>query len=508
MYNYNNLANLFYDVVDLNKNKIALNYKNKKVNYDQLNKLSNKIANFFLSKGVKKNDVIAIFNTKEIFGYASMLACLKIGVIYTNLDTENPIKRLKKIFEISKPKLIVIDHKPNNKFNKLSKNLKYEFIFFSNHKFIKNFSHKNLIISKKITGSNPAYIMFTSGSTGFPKGALISHANILSFIRWSINNYDITNKDIFAQVSPMYFDNSVFDFFTAFFSGACLVPVNKKLILNLSEFLNVIHKSRCSIFFCVPSFLIYLQKMKVLNKKTFTNVRSFIFGGEGFPKAELKKFYNIYCKQAKIINVYGPTETTCICSSYQISKKDFENMKILAPLGKINSNFDKIIVDENMNKVKKGMKGELCLIGPNVCLGYYNDSRKTNENFIQNPNIKTYKDIIYKSGDIVYEKDEILYFVGRKDNQIKHMGHRIELEEIEAVLNSFKYINQCAVVYKKEKINYGEIIAHVVSIKKILETRIKKDLEKHLPRYMIPNLIYIKKKLPKNRNGKIDRSKL
>ena len=161
-----------------------------------------------------------------------------------------------------------------------------------------------------------------------------------------------------------------------------------------------------------------------------------------------------------------------------------------------------------MQEVKKGEKGELYLIGPNIALGYFNEIQKTNESFIQNPLKAKYKDIIYKSGDIVYEKNGLLWFAGRTDNQIKHMGYRIELEEIEFALNSLDYINQSAAVYNRERENYGKIIALVASDLDITESHIKKDISKILPNYMIPNVIIVKKQLPKNANGKIDKKEI
>ncbi|MGJ0359107.1 amino acid adenylation domain-containing protein [Aliarcobacter cryaerophilus] len=506
--NYLNLADYFYDIANKYYSEIALRYKDKNLNYDELNKLSNKIANYFLDNGIKAYDVIGIFNTKEPLGYASMLACLKIGATYTNIDEENPLARLEKILNSCKPKLLISDHAPSSLIKNVASSMCIDVVDFSNSDELKSFSDKNLETSKQIIGSTPSYIMFTSGSTGTPKGVTISHANILSFLGWSIQRYEVTSKDRFAGVSPMYFDNSVFDFYTALFSGASLVPIKKEITTNLPKLIDLVENMQCTIWFSVPSFLVYLQTMRALSEKTFQSIRVFTFGGEGFPKSELKKLYSLYGHQAKLINVYGPTEGTCICSSYDISEKDFEDMNTLAPLGTINQNFEYIIVNENMQEVQNGEKGELCLIGPNVALGYYNDMKRTNQSFVQNPKITTHKDIIYKTGDIVYKKDSLLWFVGRVDNQIKHMGYRIELEEIESALNGVHYIQQSAVVYNKINEKYGKIIAFVVTKSNIKENEIKSELAKLLPEYMIPNIIEIKKELPKNANGKIDKSSI
>jgi D-alanine--poly(phosphoribitol) ligase subunit 1 len=503
---YFNLATYFYDISDCYGDKIALRYENKDLSYNQLNQLSNKIGNFLLSEGIKPHDVVGILNTKESYGYAAMLACLKIGAAYTNIDTESPINRVEKILNSCQPKILITDKDINLELQERvlnSKNIEY---FKLDEDMLKNFDSNNLAISSRITGSTPAYIMFTSGSTGIPKGVAISHASVLSFIGWSIDRYKISSADRFAQVSPMYFDNSVFDFYTALFSGASLVPIKKEITTRLAELINLVDSMKCSIWFSVPSFLVYLQTMRVMTDDTFQSIRVFTFGGEGFPKGALKKLYDNYGRRAEIINVYGPTEGTCICSSYNIGEKDFNDMNSLAPLGTINPNFDYIIVDQNMQNVQIGEKGELCLIGPNVALGYYNDLDRTSENFVQNPNIKSHRDIIYKCGDVVFEKEGFLHFAGRVDNQIKHMGYRIELEEIESALNALSNVSQSAVLYDRMNTNYGQIVAFISSEIVISEAEIQLALELTLPKYMIPNRITVLQDLPKNANGKVDKN--
>ncbi|MDC3309575.1 amino acid adenylation domain-containing protein [bacterium] len=504
-----NVATCFYEVVRTNSANAAIRYVDNIISYGDLNVLSNKIANYFQSLNIRAYDVVGIFNTKGVTGYATMLACLKLGITYTNIDEENPLSRIESIINCCNPKLLVSDHKPSEAVKKAAKTANIKLVDFGSDELFVDLCGENLEISNNIIGSAPAYIMFTSGSTGIPKGVTISHDNLLSFIKWSINRFDIRPDDKFAQLSPMYFDNSVFDFYTALFSGASLVPITKLTAKKPLEVVELVDRLKCTIWFSVPTFLVYLLTMRVLTKDTFESIRIFIFGGEGFPKGELKKLYNLYSDKAKLVNVYGPTEGTCICSTYNVSEKDFIDMNSLAPIGTINPNFEYMIVDKNFEGVKKGEKGELCLVGPNVALGYYNDYARTSESFVQNPIIKTHKNVVYRCGDVVYEQDGLLWFAGRADNQIKHMGYRIELEEIESALNGLKYINQSAVVYERVKVNYGKIIAFVVAAERhVTEAQIKMHLEQFLPKYMIPAIIIMTGALPKNANGKIDRKLL
>lgn len=504
-----NLGSLFDEVCRKHSEGIALLYsKSHTVSYKQFQSTANKLANYFLKIGIGKNDVVAIFNNKSEYALASMIACLKIGAIYTNLDLTSPWERISKILSKCKPKYILKDYDGNHSLDKaLQEN--YKVIDLHSKDFLKQvneFNDKQVECNYEITGNNPAYIMFTSGSTGFPKGAVMTHSNLLNFISWGKERFEVKTGDIFTNVNPIYFDNSVFDFYTAIFSGVSLAVFPNDVAKDVRTMLEKINELKCTIWFSVPSFLVYLITTKVLTKNDFKYIRKISFGGEGFPKPRLKYLYELYKNRAEFVNVYGPTECTCICSSYRITEKDFENMSELAPLGFLAPNFDYEILplDE-----KDKTYGELCLKGPNVGLGYYGDNELTAKSFIKNQYNKSFNEIMYKTGDIVkVGENGYLYFKGRIDNQIKHMGYRIELEEIESVMNTLDYINESAVLYQKTDSNIGQIIAFVHSSRENDSKNISEDLKLKLPPYMRPKKIFILDNLPKNKNGKTDKIQL
>lgn len=486
---YYNLADFFKSIALNYNNHPAIKYADAIYTYQQVETDANRLAGFLSNQGFHRGDVIAIINDKQYITYVLMLACLKIGVIYTNIDPDAPANWIASIIECCNPKMIVS---------------------------IENYTAFTDILAKEPTvtiehnpqldGNTIAYIMFTSGSTGKPKGVAVTHQNLWHFIHWGIARYEVGVGDIFANVSPMYFDNSVFDFYISLFSGACIAPINKHIISNPKKLIEYVTQLQCTIWFSVPSLLIFLNVSKVLTDNVLPNLRIITFGGEGYPKSELKKIYDRFKHRMTFVNVYGPTECTCICSSYTITDQDFATLDDLPSLGYMNPNFSFLILDEHNNQTTNG---ELCLLGPNVAVGYYNDPERTMANFTYYTGNGFYQAKMYKTGDLVKLENNLLYFIGRKDNQIKHMGYRIELEAIEIAIAKIADVNEVAVTYHRISTAYGKIIAYVASDNtNLTSNEIKSYLQNELPVYMIPNQFKFFTVLPKNANGKIDKATL
>jgi D-alanine--poly(phosphoribitol) ligase subunit 1 len=502
------LAQHFEQVVETFAAKTAIAYPNgNNYSFAELNNIANRLAQFLRNNNIQQGDTVGIFNEKTINAYALMIACIKTGVIYTNLDNRSPWIRLERILNTCKPKAVFYDENPPIIFGELAgyfpDTAQYhldKIDISSPLEIVKGFLDQNF------HGDSPAYIMFTSGSTGFPKGAVISHSNLLHFIAWGKQTFTVTTEDVFTNVNPIYFDNSVFDFYISLFNGASLFAVDHELVKQPKKLVKVINQSGCTIWFSVPSLLVYLLTTKVLSPKDLPTITRISFGGEGFPKPMLKKLFEILGDRVTLFNVYGPTECTCICSSYIISESDFENMQELAPLGKMAPNFGyEILPADPVNPDF----GELTLIGPCVGLGYYNDPARTAASFIQNPN-RLYPQWMYKTGDLVLQTDDgNIHFKGRVDNQVKLMGYRIELEEIEAALSSYTFTNEAAVIYENIAPGLGQIKAFIsLNSGQGNVTEIMEHLQSILPHYMMPKRIEILPILPKNQNGKIDRNQL
>lgn len=475
------------------------------ITYGELNKLANRLAHLLRSRGVGPGDVVCLSGTKTIRTFAFIIGCLKIGAVYAVLDPDSPRERLRKILGTCDPRLVIWDPEFQEQFLLPG----FQVLEKDSHPIEGVNEEENLPESDAITGSNPAYIMFTSGSTGFPKGAVMTHANVLNLIEWARATFAITPNDILTNVNPLYFDNSVFDLYSALFTGARLVPFSKEETRDPRLLVEKIDAAACTLWFSVPSLLIFLQTMKATVGKNLKSIRRFIFGGEGYPKAKLKGLYEAYASSSEFFNVYGPTECTCICSCYQVTGRDFENMQGLPPLGRIADNFSFLILDHEGRKVRDGEIGELCLSGPNVGRGYYHDVERTSQNFVQNPYNDKFTEVIYKTGDLVRldPADGQLYIKGRKDNQIKHMGYRIELEEIEAALHCLDYVTEAAVLHTTTN-GLSRIVAIVACRKELDSKRTRLDLREIVPDYMIPSVFHHEETLPKNSSGKVDRKYL
>lgn len=476
--------------------------------YGELDDLSNRIAAWLLREGVATGDVVAIFNCKSIYAYACMIACIKVGAAYVNLDPSSPLERLGKMLSTCGPKQLWTCGDISDKLLGLGDRLP-RLVDYSTEAFVEELERMPATLPREndhVHGACIAYIMFTSGSTGFPKGAAITHTNLLNFMAWGRTTFGVRPEDRLTNLNPMHFDNSVFDFYTAMFSGASMVPVPEEMLKNPRRMLDALNPINCTVWFSVPSLIVYALRMRALRETDLPALRVMSFGGEGFPKASLRALAKLIVPRVRLVNVYGPTECTCICSSYDVAHDDLASDELL-PLGPVAPNFTHLIVDEQDSLVADGEIGELYLGGPNVGAGYYRNPEKSLEAFVQSPVHADFRDIYYRTGDLVrYDaKQNLLLFCGRKDNQVKRMGYRIELEEIEYAIGALPYVLENIVLFVRQKEDVGSIVAYVNASRRD-EISLIEDLRKKLPPYMIPDKVVFADDLAKNRNGKIDRT--
>lgn len=503
----NNLAVRFEKIVAQNRSRTTIVFEeNQRLSYDQLDQLSNQVARFLQDKGIGRGDRVCINLDKTAAAYCVILGCLKIGAAYFAIDPNSPIKRVESILKHCPPMVIFSEKKlQGNLFDDKTVLCEetHDRLFFC-----EQFSPAPLELSDPAIPSDIAYIMFTSGSTGVPKGAVMTQANLLHFIDWAVHDYQFTPEDIHTHINPLYFDNSVFDIYSTFFSGGTLVSFKTALLQDPSGIVEKINRFKCTVFFSVPSMLMFLQSTKVIDRKVMGSLKRIIFGGEGYPKARLKELYDLLGNKTRLVNVYGPTECTCICSSYLTNAGDFENLEGYPPIGSMTANFSYYLLEEN-RQVSNGEIGELCLGGPCVGQGYFNQPELTQKSFVQNPLNHAFEERIYRTGDLMRfnSQDGKLWFVGRKDFQIKHQGYRIELEEIEHAMAAIAGVDEAIALHTMEE-GISRIIGIVATQKGFKPSIIRSQVAQIIPKYMVPSKIEIIDKMPKNANGKTDRKKL
>ena len=507
-----NLGQAFERVSKARASHTALSYADgTRITYAELADRVERIAAGLLQHGLKAREVVALFNHKSADGIAAILACTKLGLLYTNIDPASPPDRCVRILDRCMPSIILVDESSVDAMRAISGSHMQKLVALkdvANSNGSHNATGDPGPKAGGPTGSDGAYIMFTSGSTGFPKGAVITHQNVLNFIAWGRHSIGITEADTLTNVNPIYFDNSVCDLYVALYNGATLCPSTTDQVKDARALVKNVEALNCTMWFSVPSMLVYLLTMRAIDKTSMPAMKRIMFGGEGFPKAKLKELHALLGDRVKLINVYGPTECTCICSAYDITEKDFADMVELAPLGHLAPDFYFHIDPLEASDPKLG---ELLLGGPNVGSGYYNDPERTAKAFVQDPTAPHYRKIMYRTGDLVRLGDDgLLRFKGRVDNQIKHMGYRIELEEVEAAFSALPVVHEVGVIYKTTVPGApGSILAYVNTDKGVTAESLGKDITAALPAYMRPRTIFVQHTpLPKNSNGKIDRQAL
>ena len=420
------------------------------------------------------------------------------GNFYTVIDNKMPIDRVKNIFSTLQPKLIITDEKNKTKLSEIK-----------NIDIIDIDSIKTKINQKKldeiydnIIDTNPMYILFTSGSTGVPKGAILNHKSVITYIKWYIDAFNINSKTVFGSQTPFYFSMSVSDVFSTMVSGATLHIIPKMMFSFPVKLIEYLNDKKINTIYWVPSALSIVANFKTFEYVTPKYLKKVLFAGEVMPTKNL----NYWIKRLPKVtyaNLFGPTETVDICSYYVVNRK-FKDEEVL-PIGNKCDNCDLLVIDESNKEAKDGEIGELYVKGSFLSMGYYNNPDKTKEMFVLNPLNNSYPEIVYKTGDIVkYNKHGELEYVSRRDFQIKHMGYRIELGEIESAINALKEINICVCIYDFDKSN----IVLFYQSNSLEENKVLELVKKKVPKYMVPQRVIRLNQIPYNSNGKIDRKKL
>lgn len=475
--------------------RIAVKDKVNCYTYDELDRKSDEFATKLNYLGIGANDVVAVLCERSVEYLAIMLGIIKLHACYLPLDINLPSERYEYMIKNSRA-VILITRLDLCKFD--TDNVKVLLVEKINE-------YSSCIIEYSSDHyDNLAYILYTSGSTGKPKGAMIGYKGLENHLHAKVNDLHMDERSIIAQTASQGFDISIWQFLAPIIAGGKVVIYTTNEVKNISRFLVKISNDGVQILELVPSYLsVMMDIIENKNINYLNKLRYLVVTGEkfnvGLAKRILKK-----CQGICLVNAYGPTEAADDITHYIFS--EIYNDEYI-PLGKAIQNTQIYIVDDDNNICSENVKGEIWVSGDGVGKGYVNNDEMTKKFFVKNP---FGEGRIYKTGDIgSVNADGNILFWGRKDNQVKLNGRRIELEEIEIVLGKYPLISNVCVGTIESNINsINSIVAFYSSRKEIPEKELQEYCMKYLPIYMIPTLFIYKKTLPMTQNNKIDRKLL
>lgn len=475
--------------------KIAFADKDTDITYAQLEARSKGIGTALAKRFVPRTP-IPVFMEKSVDTIALFFGIVYAGCFYTMLDTKQPKARLQNILETLQVNMFVTSDKQELDVKRIA----FEGDVIQLQELASAVDEELLAaIQAQSLDIDPLYGIFTSGSTGIPKGVIVAHRSVIDFIDIFTETFEITADEVIGNQAPWDFDVSVKDIYSTIAVGATMQIIPKQYFSMPSKLIDFLCERQVTTIIWAVSAVCIISTLKGFEYQV-PPLKKVMFSGEVMP---IKQFniWKHYLPEVMYVNLYGPTEITCNCT-YHIIKEDYEPGDVI-PIGIAFRNEHVFLLDDEDQKVTAaGALGELCVSGTAVTLGYYNNSEQTNKAFTQNPLNTRYLEPIYRTGDLAYHNEAgLLCFASRKDFQIKHMGHRIELGEVESSMEKIEAVDRACCLFEHNKI-YGFYVGNMERKELI------RALKTSLPVFMIPNVFKQIEQFPITKNGKIDRQKL
>lgn len=478
--------------------KLAFSNGKEGMTFGQVSRAAQGIGTFLIQKGLKREPVV-VFMEKHPRSVAAFFGVVYSGCFYVPIDEEMPLYRVELIFQTLNPRAVLCDEKTRGAVEKLG----YSGGLYSYEEASACGPDEAALAAVRAAqlDTDPLYIVFTSGSTGVPKGVVACHRSVIDYIEQLSETLGFSESTVFGNQTPLYFDACLKELYPTLKFGATTYLIPKSLFMFPTRLVDYLNEHQINTVCWVVSALTMISGLGVLEKKKPEYLHTIAFGSEVFPIRQFN-LWREALPNASFTNLYGPTEATGMSCFYHVDRAFGPDEAI--PIGGPFPNTGILLLGEDGKEVPSGEVGEICIRGTCLTMGYYRMPDKTAECFVQNPLNDAYPELIYRTGDLGRYNDRgELVFVSRKDYQIKHMGHRVELQEIEAAASTHQAVSAACAVYDKEK---DHILLYYTG-----ETEPKEltaFLKERLPRYMIPNRMERLERLPLTPNGKIDRKAL
>jgi amino acid adenylation domain-containing protein len=495
---------------------LALVDGDRSLTFRELDEQSNSVASRLIEIGVSRGDRVGILVPKSAEGVIGIYAAMKAGAAYVPIDPSAPEARVKYIADNCSIRHVISSEAMRGMWAGLGEAGVEHVIALDTDD--RGATGGPIIHSRSwaLAAGAPnspetidqdlAYILYTSGSTGDPKGVMLSHRNCRAFVEWTVDEYSVTSNDRLSSHAPFHFDLSTFDLFGAALAGAPVYLVPKRATIFPVEIARFIDKNEISVWYSVPSVLTMLTDRAGLETGALPSLRTILFAGEVFPTKYLSRIMHLL-PHVEFANLFGPTETN-VCTAYTLTDPPDEDDPPIS-IGKAIRNVETFVVDEDDRIVERGEVGELLVRGPTVMSGYWADPDRTANRLVPSPIAAHLENPVHRTGDLVQEMADGNYrFLGRSDNQIKSRGFRIELGDIEAALVAHPNVLEAAALAIPDELISNRIVAHVSVSEEVDARELKAFCEGRIQKYMVPETIAVVDELPKTSTGKLDRQAL